>query len=210
MPSITVKSGDCLSSIAARFGFTWQILWDLAENQALRAARRDPNVLYPGDIVVVPEQDIKRESAPTEQRHVFELDSEPTYVRLRLTFIDEPRRGIPWTLDHGLQRGGVTDDEGFLVARVDPRTETIALTLHPPDAPEESYELRLGALDPVETTSGIQQRLANLGYDPGPIDGVIGDWTRAAVRRFQERHRLQVDGDPGPHTQRVLLQVHGG
>ncbi len=31
----------------------------------------------------------------------------------------------------------------------------------------------------------IQKRLADLGYDPGPADGIIGSKTRAAIQAFQ-------------------------
>jgi peptidoglycan hydrolase-like protein with peptidoglycan-binding domain len=32
----------------------------------------------------------------------------------------------------------------------------------------------------------IQDALRRLGYDPGPVDGVFGPLTRAAIRRFQQ------------------------
>lgn len=32
----------------------------------------------------------------------------------------------------------------------------------------------------------IQEALHRLGYDPGPVDGIFGPLTRAAVRRFQQ------------------------
>jgi len=50
----------------------------------------------------------------------------------------------------------------------------------------------------------IQQRLAALGYTPGPIDGIWGRQTQAAVRRFQEQHGLTVDGIVGPQTLHAL------
>jgi uncharacterized protein (TIGR02594 family) len=52
----------------------------------------------------------------------------------------------------------------------------------------------------------IQQRLAALGYTPGPIDGIWGRQTQAAVRRFQEQHGLTVDGIVGPITLGALFQ----
>jgi S1-C subfamily serine protease len=36
--------------------------------------------------------------------------------------------------------------------------------------------------------------LADLGYDPGPFDGVVGPRTRAAIRDFQADAGLPVDG----------------
>ena len=40
----------------------------------------------------------------------------------------------------------------------------------------------------------VQSRLAREGYDPGPIDGVIGPQTRDAIADFQSDHGLPVTG----------------
>lgn len=56
----------------------------------------------------------------------------------------------------------------------------------------------------------VQAALLSLGYDPGPIDGIAGAKTKAAVRAFQSSHRLHVDGVVGPRTIAALqaaLQV---
>ncbi len=50
----------------------------------------------------------------------------------------------------------------------------------------------------------LQQRLKELGYYTGSVDGVYGSGTIKAVRAFQERNRLTVDGVAGPSTQTVL------
>lgn len=44
------------------------------------------------------------------------------------------------------------------------------------------------------------QRLAALGYKPGPTDGVYGPTTASAVRAFQRDQHLEVDGWVGPKT----------
>lgn len=46
----------------------------------------------------------------------------------------------------------------------------------------------------------IQQRLKELGYSPGPIDGIFGPQTAAAVIRFQQQAGITVDGIVGPET----------
>jgi uncharacterized protein (TIGR02594 family) len=46
----------------------------------------------------------------------------------------------------------------------------------------------------------LQQALRQRGYDPGPIDGVRGPKTSAAIRAFQRAHRLSIDGIAGPMT----------
>lgn len=46
----------------------------------------------------------------------------------------------------------------------------------------------------------LQLRLAALGYDVGPIDGIFGPKTRAAVIAFQTDSNIDVDGIVGPQT----------
>ena len=46
----------------------------------------------------------------------------------------------------------------------------------------------------------IQQKLKNWGYYTGSVDGIFGPQTTAAVRQFQERNGLAVDGIAGPKT----------
>jgi murein L,D-transpeptidase YcbB/YkuD len=41
------------------------------------------------------------------------------------------------------------------------------------------------------------------------VDGLIGDETKQAVRKFQSDHGLQVDGVPGPITKKRMKEVLG-
>jgi len=50
----------------------------------------------------------------------------------------------------------------------------------------------------------IQQRLKDLGYDPGPVDGIYGSKTASAVKLFQSRSGLTQDGVVGPQTWNAL------
>ncbi|MBQ8074162.1 MAG: peptidoglycan-binding protein, partial [Clostridia bacterium] len=50
----------------------------------------------------------------------------------------------------------------------------------------------------------LQERLKQLGYYSGSVDGSFGDGTEAAVMAFQLRNKLTVDGKAGPATQRAL------
>ncbi len=45
---------------------------------------------------------------------------------------------------------------------------------------------------------GIQSGLIQLGYSPGPTDGVYGAKTKAAIRDYQKHHRLLIDGRASP------------
>lgn len=50
------------------------------------------------------------------------------------------------------------------------------------------------------TVQEIQLALQRAGIDPGPIDGIYGPRTTAAVRSFQARHGLETDGLVGTQT----------
>lgn len=50
----------------------------------------------------------------------------------------------------------------------------------------------------------LQRLLAARGYDIGEIDGIIGPRTRAAIRDYQGKKRLPVDGFPRPELLQLL------
>lgn len=50
------------------------------------------------------------------------------------------------------------------------------------------------------TTANVQRRLATLGFDPGPVDGIRGRKTIAAVKAFQRSRRIAADGIVGQVT----------
>jgi peptidoglycan hydrolase-like protein with peptidoglycan-binding domain len=50
----------------------------------------------------------------------------------------------------------------------------------------------------------LQRRLRALGHRPGPVDGLYGPLTEAAVERLQRDSGLSVDGIVGPRTRRVV------
>jgi peptidoglycan hydrolase-like protein with peptidoglycan-binding domain len=124
---------------------------------------------------------------------------------------DQPRAGVPYTLviDRVTTRG-VTDGEGCVVARgVRPDARAAALTLHPPDAPEERYTLELRALDPADKVSGAQARLANLGFYDGPVDGASSPSFVAALQSFQRARDVPVGEALDAATAAALVAAHG-
>lgn len=50
----------------------------------------------------------------------------------------------------------------------------------------------------------VQQKLKNLGYYTGAIDGIIGSKSKSAIKRFQKDYGLVVDGIIGPKTLAAL------
>lgn len=55
-----------------------------------------------------------------------------------------------------------------------------------------------------EDVRELQNKLASLGYDVGPIDGIFGPRTERAVIQFQKNNGLKVDGIVGPQTYGML------
>ena len=54
------------------------------------------------------------------------------------------------------------------------------------------------------TVKQIQTRLKNWGYYSGSVDGVYGSATEKAVREFQRKNGLTVDGKAGPQTLKAM------
>jgi N-acetylmuramoyl-L-alanine amidase len=71
---------------------------------------------------------------------------------------------------------------------------------------------RLLRYDPERPIRGddvisLQERVHELGYDAGPVDGVFGPETEVGLRAFQRDYGLTADGTCGPATLRALRQL---
>lgn len=66
-----------------------------------------------------------------------------------------------------------------------------------------------GSRDGSAPVRELQRRLRALGDAPGPIDGLYGPRTEGAVQRFQQAHKLAVDGVTGPLTVGRLFAARG-
>lgn len=71
---------------------------------------------------------------------------------------------------------------------------------------------RLLRYDPERPVRGddvisLQERVHELGYDAGPVDGVFGPETEMGLRAFQRDYGLAADGTCGPATLRALRQL---
>lgn len=55
----------------------------------------------------------------------------------------------------------------------------------------------------------VQQRLAALGFKPGPLDGIMGPLTRSAIEGFQSREGIAVTGHVDAATAAALNRGQG-
>jgi hypothetical protein len=203
-----VEQGDCISSIAAATGHFWQTIWDDPANSELRRVRQNPNVLMPYDRVTIPEIRPREENCATEKTHRFRRKGEPSRLRMRFLFRGEPRSNQPYRIeiDGGPIKKGRLDGDGLLDIGI-PGTSRQACVIVGEGNDVERYIFRLGGVDPIDTISGVQQRLQNLGYTC-PRDGLLDDGTRAAIRDFQKDREIEASGEPNDATCRALVDAH--
>lgn len=67
---------------------------------------------------------------------------------------------------------------------------------------EEGAVLKMGSSGSQVKT--LQTKLNNWGYNAGTVDGIFGSKTRDAVKRFQQKNGLAVDGIVGAQTAKAL------
>jgi N-acetylmuramoyl-L-alanine amidase len=216
MMTHTVIQGERLAEIALRHGFpSGRALYDHPANEEFRRKRPDPNLIFPGDRIAIPELGVKDVGASTENRHRFRKRILKKYLRIEMSDPEKNRLSErPYELRVGRGNGeplvleGVLDRNGQLHEEipVDAKQGTLKVGL---ENRTVELDLLIDYLDPVSEISGIQARLKNLAFDCGPVDGVLGPKTRAALRCFQEAEGLSVTGEPDEPTGNALCKEHG-
>jgi hypothetical protein len=159
-----IRQGDYLLKVAYENGFDADTVWGSSKNADLRMLRRDPNILAPGDVLYVPDPPDPPKStalstgstnsfvSPAPQTPVTVKFSEPRLVSQACTIAELPDL-----------IGLSTDGNGVLTFQAPVSLETVTIALV--DAsPAVTFTCELGHLDPIDTLSGVFQRLQNLGY----------------------------------------------
>jgi hypothetical protein len=211
MPMHEVKAGECLSVIARRNGFSdIRKIYDHPQNADFKKKRPDPDVLSPGDRIFIPDPEPKKTDCAAYRKHRFRARFANPPVRLLLK--DAQARPLAWTkftLDpDGQAVHGVSDGEGKLEFTPPPGMEEMPLILWEEEIGGtifQSFRLRIGHLDPVEETSGLQGRLINLGYAPGSADGKWNESWARLLAAFQLDQGIDATGEPDDATRKKLL-----
>ncbi|HZS55266.1 MAG TPA: peptidoglycan-binding protein [Bryobacteraceae bacterium] len=210
----TVKQGDHLFGIAEENGFhSYSIIWDHPQNAQLKQTRQNPNILFPGDQVFIPDLELREESRSTNQRHKFQVSTEQLQLRLVLEDVyEKPIAGASCNLIvDGDSHKLTSDGSGLIELPIQPDAKKAVLIVDSDETPFENVEIpiKIGHLDPVDKLSGQKARLNNLGYFAGDVGGPADDAFESAVEEFQCDQNLTVDGKCGPATQAKLKQLHG-
>jgi hypothetical protein len=207
--SITVKEGQCCTSVAYAEGHLWQSIWDAAENKALRKTRDDPNCLMPGDSLYVPELTKKEEARPTDQRHRFRLMAAAKLVIMLTYPHGEPRKGARYELTVGdLVVKDTTADGKINVVIVPSDTKGKLLVYGDGTVTDQTFEFRLGTLNPYNEVQGVQQRFRNLGSRRIEVNNQNNESTTTAVRGFQRGSGKAATG-AAADVQTDLRNQHG-
>jgi N-acetylmuramoyl-L-alanine amidase len=87
-----VRQGECLASIARTYGFEDpNEIYQHAKNADLRRLRPNPNILYPGDTVVVPAHELKSFVLQTGMRHRITVQVPKRLLRIADCQLHSPR-----------------------------------------------------------------------------------------------------------------------
>ncbi len=210
-----VEPGDCISSIAHKYGMVPDTIWNDPANAELKSKRKTPNVLMAGDIVIIKDLEKKEVACSTGGRHRFNKKKGTSSV-LKLVIEDEemkPRANVKYVLTVGGSiTTGATDGDGKINHPIPPNARSGHLAVGDAAKGEDlqEYDLVFGELDPIDTMTGVQQRLRNLGFYHGAIDGKSGPHTKEAISNYQAAHDIKATGKPDDSTRRKMQEEHGG
>lgn len=197
-----VKQGECITSISDKYGFFPDTLWNLSENAELKQKRKDPNVLFAGDEVFIPDKQEKTESCATEQKHRFRKKGVPAKMKVRLMLNDEPRSNEPYKLlIDGVWKEGTTDKDGFVTEPIPPNAKKGELIIGK-EGHLDKYLFNFGTIDPLDSEDGVKGRLRDLGY-------TVDDDLSQAIKAFQKKEGLKETGTIDNNTRAKIKEKFG-
>lgn len=213
-----VRQGEWLDKIAHDFGFSsWRTIYDAPENEGFRAKRPNPDIIYPGDELIIPDKDLKME--PVEPGVPGVIVLKRTQSRIRIEPLMPDGRGYAGhtyvlELSTGIELSGIVPQNGVVEHFIPTSTDRATLSITSTDGEiDNEWELLIGHLDPVSEVTGLKARLSHLQYFCGPVDGELDDDTHAALLQFQYDHAdaygLKPSGEPDADTLSAIEAEYG-
>lgn len=209
-----VRQGETVASIVARNGgksTDAAAVWNDAKNKELRDLRQDPAVLFPGDVLFIPEPKKTWLPASVGSTNSYQVTVPTQTVKIAIG-ADKPLAGEPYVV-HGLGDDipGTTDGSGMVTVEVPVNRPSFILEL---TNQGYSYRVMVGHLDPVTEPSGVRQRLSNLGYASILAQGVFGSSGHGiGLLAFQVANGKPLSGggteEVDDETATALQKAHG-
>lgn len=216
----------------------WEVNGDLKSKRKNPNLLFKGDKLNKGDVVKIPDPKAGSDSGSTGSTLSFELVGQTLFLRMRILkddFTALPNAEYELLIDGvAAPFKGKTDGNGQIEVEIPRTTQAGILKLRVPFPLSESagtsgapaggaqqgevpvvWNLQIGAANPIlekapdgPCISGVQQRLNNLGLNTGPIDGIKGPNTTAAIKAFQKLFGLSESGNADSATQQKLEEVH--
>jgi hypothetical protein len=174
-----IRQGDYLLQLAFKFGFDADTVWNDGKNADLRKLRPDPNILFPSDVLYIPDQiDKKPDYKRLAVGSTNSFSSDAPAATINVTFIGpdgKPYASKAYVVEELDQLTGLTTTgDGVASFEIPVTLQTATVTFSDTG---DSYPLQIGMIDPIDTLSGVFQRLQNLDliegaamFDPDDLD----------------------------------------
>jgi hypothetical protein len=225
-----VRKGESVARVAQQYGIRgWKKLWEAPENEPLRKKRKNPNVIYPGDEIVVPGVDVCALERPINQVHRIIVSDATIDVKIRLRDrIETGLKDLEYEVSYShlgklVTRPGAakTGADGIIQETVPVGTEVIVIKVK---RPRLTLSFLIDELDPMRDEdskkpipSGLHARLDALGYHD---HGHQREWesredyshgSYVTLAWFQQDHlgREQADGLLDDETSDKLEEMYG-
>lgn len=216
LPPHEVKQGECIAKLAFNNGLAPDTIWNHPENAKLKADRKELYILSPKDMVFIPPKTLKK--LPVNSGELIELQQQSAMEKLRIRFLhydDTPRTDLPYLVSIKTSKNdiwpdaqGKTDAAGFVIVDVPPNA-TFAEILLGEGEDQEIHDFDLGFVNPIDTVSGVKARLNNLGFECGEETEEMNELTIGAIKVFQRRYGLEVNGERDDKTLALLEEKFG-
>jgi hypothetical protein len=214
MPSkpYVVKQGDYLTKLAYLMGFKASDVWDDPQNADLKASRASMDVLYPTDVIYIPDTAPEPQALAGGTANAYAADVPKVTVDLLFSDLDKPLANEPCEIT-GLSGSDAsdpktTDGDGKLSLEVPVTIREFNIKFPGKDL---EFTVAVGDMDPHTVDSGIMMRLQKLGYMPDVTDDSEDDvaaMMSIALFAYQTDNGIPVTSTIDDATRSAILAEH--